>query len=130
MVVFNKIKMAENERWKTVFRTRYGFFESLIMVFGLCGAPSSFQNYINDIFHEHLNTFCSIYVDDIFIYNKTKIKHMKHVQQIFKKLQKPGFQLDIGKCDFFVKKIKYLGLIITPENIKMDKKKIIWIFNH
>ena len=48
MAVFNKLRMAENEKWKTVFRTRYGFFESLIMNFGLCGAPSSFQNYINE----------------------------------------------------------------------------------
>ena len=79
VAAFNKIKMAESEKWKTFFRTRYGFFESLIMNSGFCGAPSSFQNYINDIFHEYLNTFCSAYIDDIFIYSKTKKEHMKHV---------------------------------------------------
>ena len=67
VAAFNKIRMAEGEKWKTVFRTRYGFFESLIMNFGLCGAPSFFQNYINDILHEHLDTFFSTYIDDIFI---------------------------------------------------------------
>ena len=72
VAVFNKIRMAENEKWKTVFRTKYGFFESLIMNFGLCGALSSFQNYINDILHEYLDTFCSAYINDIFIYSKTK----------------------------------------------------------
>ena len=72
VAAFNKIRMAESEKWKTAFRTRYGLFESLIMNFGLCGAPSFFQNYINDIFHEYLNTFCSAYIDDIFIYSKTK----------------------------------------------------------
>ena len=75
VAAFNKIRMAENEKWKTVFRTRCGLFESLIMNFGLCGAPSSFQNYINDIFHEYLNTFCSAYIDDIFIYSKRKKTH-------------------------------------------------------
>ena len=49
---------------------------------------------------------------------------MKHVQQIFQKLQKASFQLDIDKYEFFVKEIKYLGLIITPESIKMDQKKL------
>ena len=107
VVVFNKIKMAEGEEWKTVFRTRYGFFESLIMNFGLCGAPSFFQNYITDIFHEYLNTFCSAYINDIFIYSKTKKKHTKHVQLVFQKLQQTGFQFDIDKCEFFVKEIKY-----------------------
>ena len=83
VAAFKKIRMAEREKWKTVFRTRYGFFEFLVMNFGLCGTPSFFQNYINDILHEHLNTFCSAYIDDIFIYNKTKKEHMKHVQLIF-----------------------------------------------
>ena len=86
VAAFNKIRMAEGEEWKTVFRTRYGLFESLIMNFGLCGAPSSFQNYINDILHEYLDTFCSAYIDDILIYSKTKKEHMKHVQQILQKL--------------------------------------------
>ena len=53
-----------------VFRTKYGFFESLIMNFGSFEIPSFFQNYINDIFYEHLNTFCSVYIDNILIYKK------------------------------------------------------------
>ena len=129
VAAFNKIRMVEKEKWKIVFRTRYGLFEFLVMNFGLCGVPSFFQNYINDIFHEHLNTFCSAYIDDIFIYNKTKKKHMKHVQQIFQKLQKAGLQLDIDKCEFFVKEIKYLNLIIIPENIKVDQKKFSAVFD-
>ena len=60
---------------------------------------------------------------------KKKKKHMKHVQQILQKLQKAGFQLDIDKCEFFVKKIKYLSLIITPENIKMDQKKLLAVLD-
>ena len=67
VAVFNKIRMVESEKWKTVFSTKCGLFESLIMNFGLCGAPSFFQNYINDILHEYLNRFCSTY---IFIYSK------------------------------------------------------------
>ena len=114
--------MAEKEKWKTAYRTRYGLFESLIMNFGLCGAPSSFQNYINDILHEHLDTFCSAYINDILIYSKTKKEHTKHVQLVFQKLQKAGLQLDIDKCEFFVKKIKYLGLIITPVTSKRIMK--------
>ena len=79
VAAFNKIRMAEGEEWKTAFRIKYGLFESLVMNFGLCGAPSSFQNYINDILHEYLDTFCSAYIDDILIYSKTKKEHLKHV---------------------------------------------------
>ena len=47
---------------------------------------------------------------------------MKHVQQFFQKLQKVDFQFEIDKYEFFIKKIKYLNLIITPKNIKIEKK--------
>ena len=123
--VFNKIRMAEREKWKTVFRTKYGFFESLVMNSGLCGIPSFFQNYINDIFYEYLNTF-SQYISIIFSFTK---KNMKHVQQIFQKLQKTGFLFDIDKCEFFVKEIKYLNMIITPKNIKNDQKTFSAVFD-
>ena len=113
VAAFNKIRMAEGEEWKTVFRTRYGLFEFLVMNFGFCGAPSAFQNYINDILHEHLDTFCSAYIDDIFIHSKSKKKHARHIRLIFQKLQKTGLQLDINKCEFYAQKIKYLGLIIV-----------------
>ena len=90
VAAFNKIRMAEGEKWKTVFRIKYGLFEFLIKNFGLCGAPSAFQNYINDILHEHLNTFCFAYIDDILIYSKSKKKHAKHVRLVFQKFQEAG----------------------------------------
>ena len=124
VAAFNKIRMAEGEKWKTVFRIKYGLFQSLIMNFGLCGAPSAFQNYINDSLHEYLNTFCSVYIDDILIYSKTRKEHAKHIRLVLQKLQKAGLQLDIDKCEFYAQEVKYLGLIITPEGIKMDQEKI------
>ena len=124
VAAFNKIRMAENEKWKTVLRIKYGFFESLVMNFGLCGTPSAFQNYINGILHEHLNTFCSAYIDDILIYSKSIKEHAKHVRLVIQKFQKTGLQLDIDKCEFYALEVKYLGLIITPKGIKMDQEKI------
>jgi len=41
--VYNLIRMAEGEEWKTAFRTRYGLFESLVMPFGWTNAPADFQ---------------------------------------------------------------------------------------
>ena len=36
-------RIAEGHEWLTAFRTRYGLFESLIMPFGLSGAPNFFK---------------------------------------------------------------------------------------
>ena len=37
IAAFDELRMAKGEEWKTAFRTGYGFYESLVMNFGLCG---------------------------------------------------------------------------------------------
>jgi hypothetical protein len=40
------------------------------------------------------------------------------------KLRAAGLQADIKKCEFYAIEVKYLGLIISREGIKMDPDKI------
>ncbi|TKA50332.1 hypothetical protein B0A49_13656, partial [Cryomyces minteri] len=123
IAAFNRLRMAHGHEWKTAFRCRYGLFEYLVMPFGLCNAPSSFQHYMNDVLREYLDIFCTAYVDDILIYSNTLSEHKGHVRAILGKLCEAGLQADISKCEFHVQEIKYLGLIISTEGIKMDPAK-------
>ena len=43
VAAFNKIRMAAGHENKTAFRTRFGSFEWLVCLFGLLGAPATFQ---------------------------------------------------------------------------------------
>ena len=49
---FNRLHIALGHEFKTTFRTRYDHFEYLVMPFGLTGALSTFQSYINDIIRD------------------------------------------------------------------------------
>jgi len=49
------IPMAEGAEWKTAFKSRYGLYEYTVMLFGLCKAPSTFQEIINDLFRDRLD---------------------------------------------------------------------------
>jgi hypothetical protein len=42
---------------------------------------------------------------------------------VIKRLQKAGLQADIKKSKFSVKRIKYLGFIITIDSIETDLEK-------
>ena len=88
IVVYNALRMISEKEWKIVFRTRYDFYEYLVMLFDLINAFSSWQNFINDILHEDLNVFCIIYFNDIFIYNDNQKDHDRHVEWIFTQLKK------------------------------------------
>ena len=63
--------MAKRDKYLTAFRTRYGLFQYNVMPFGLTGAPSTFQYYINDTLREFLDVFITAYLDDVLIYSDT-----------------------------------------------------------
>jgi hypothetical protein len=63
-------------------RTKYGSYEFLVMPFGLCNTLSTFTTFMNSIFHEKLDEFVIIYIDDILVYTKTTKKHVKHLEYV------------------------------------------------
>jgi hypothetical protein len=121
---YNLIRMAKGEEWKTAFRTHDGLFESLVMPFGLTNTPATFQNYINDVLAPYLDRFCTAYLDDTLIYSDNFEEHQQHVRLVLDAFAKVGLHLKPEKCEFHQQEVKYLGLIISMEGIKMDPEKI------
>jgi len=124
VAAFNQIRMKEGHEWLTAFNTRYGQFEYLVMPFGLCNAPGTFQSYINETVRDYLDVFCTAYLDDILVFSEKEEEHTEHVRKLLQRLRERGLQLDIDKCEFGVRETKYLGVIITTEGIKMDPEKV------
>lgn len=124
IAAFNRVRIAEGHEWKTAFITRFGLYESLVTPFGLCGAPATFQRYINDVLYDILNDYTTAYLDDILIYSSDVKEHTAHVREVLRRLAKADLQIDLAKCEFGVTRTKYLGLIITPGGIEMDPEKI------
>ena len=129
ITIFNEIRMKKSDKKKTTFFIRYDFFEYVIMLFELYNASNTFQFFINVTLYKYLNNFCINYMNNILIYSKTREKYMFYVFKVFKQLQKTNLFLNINKYEFFVIKVKYLKLIITIENVKIDLTKIKVVVN-
>lgn len=63
------------------------------------------------------------YLDNILIYSDNKKKYIGYILQVLRRLHKQNLQVDVDKCEFSTKKIKYLSITITTESIKIDIKK-------
>lgn len=124
IAAFNKLRIAEGEEWKTAFITRRGLYETLVMPFGLTNAPAQFQHYINHTLGDLLDKICTAYLDDVLVYSTDRKEHRQHVEEVVKRLHDAGLQIDIDKCEFETTKVKYLGLMITPNGIEMDPEKV------
>ena len=99
---FNRFQIKERDEALTAFHTHFSLFKYLVMPFGLCNGPASFQEYINDTFHEYLNKFCTAYLNDILIYSNNEAEHEIHIKHILQKLKEAGLQADITKCAFHI----------------------------
>jgi hypothetical protein len=77
---FNNIRIKEGYKHLIAFLTCFRLFESLVILFRLIGAPTTFQRFINNALREYLDQFCSVYLDDILIYSKTKEEHTIYVR--------------------------------------------------
>ena len=75
---FNNVRLKEGDKWKAAFSMNQGLFEPLVMFFGLCNSPATFQTMMNNIlcpFIDHNEAVC--YMDDILIYSSSLMDHWR-----------------------------------------------------
>jgi hypothetical protein len=121
---YHQIHMKEADIPKTTFHTHEGHYEFLVMPFGLCNAPSTFQSLVNHVFHTFLHHFFLVFFDDILIYIKTWTDHLTHVDQVLRLLSQPQLFLKQSKCAFGAPEVEYLGHLVGKDGIRVDSKKI------
>ena len=70
--------------------------------------------------------WCIVYLDDIIIFSQDAASHIERPEAVFKKLAKVGLKLKPSKCEFFKKRIKYLGHIFSKEGPKKVEAVLNW----
>ncbi|GKA79753.1 reverse transcriptase [Tanacetum coccineum] len=55
------------------------FADFLVMTFGLTNAPAVFMDLTNRIFHEYLDKFVIVFIDDTLVYSKSEEEHEQHL---------------------------------------------------
>ncbi|GBG85477.1 hypothetical protein CBR_g40118 [Chara braunii] len=121
---YHQIAIRPEDQHKTAFHTRYGLYEFVVMPFGLCNAPGTFQHAMNRIFHDYLDKFVIVYLDDILIFSKTVEEHVAHLDKVLSLLRQHKFKINVEKCEFGRTRVLYLGHEISAEGLKPDDAKV------
>ena len=119
-----QVEMEEKDIEKTAFITHEGLYEFVVMPFGLCNAPATFQRMMHEVLGELIYTKAPVYIDDVNVHSKTFEQHLKDLQEVFERIRKSGLKLRIDKCHFCYQELKFLGYVIGKDGVKVDQDKI------
>ena len=122
---YNNICIKEGDEWKAAFICHCGTFELLVMFFGLCNSPSTFQTMMNEIFTD-MEDVVMVYIDDIMIFTKMDIlkEHNKIMLEVLRHLEENNLYVKPEKCTFCTIEVDFLRMIVGKDGIKMDQEKV------
>ena len=124
IATFNKLRVNPESENHITFITFLNLYKYNVLLFDLINESVNYQHYINDVFWDFINDFVQCYLNNIFIYSKTRKQHVKYVKTILERFRDIDLQVNIIKNEFFVKKIFFLDVILSIDSIRINLKKI------
>jgi transposase InsO family protein len=121
---FHQIRIDEADCEKTAFRTRYGSFEYRVLPMGLCNAPGTFMQLMNDTFRDMLDRTVLVFLDDILVFSKTLEEHIVHVREVLTRLRTQQLYGKLSKCEFFAHEVEFLGHRIGVDGLAVMQDKV------
>lgn len=94
------------------------------MSFGLTNVGATFQRAMYYAFKGLNAKFIEIYEDDLIVYSKDGINHIRHLRQVFDKCREYGISLNLAMSIFGVTEGKLFGQIICKDGIKIDPERV------
>ena len=102
-----------------------GLFKHIVMFFGLCNCPATFQQFMNNTFQDMIvEGWLVVYMDDLFISSPNKDLDTECTKRVLQRMKELDLHLKIKKCMFGASEIDYLGMILQPGEITMEPTKL------
>jgi len=100
-------------------------FELTVMFFRMINLPAIFQAMTNEILRDLINKGkVAVFVDDVLVETETKKGHDEIVEEILRRLEENDLYIKPEKYVWKVRKIGFLDVVIEPNGIEMEKKKV------
>jgi len=122
---YNNVRIKEGDEWKVVFTTLEGSFEPTVIFFGLTNLPITFQAMMNKLLRDLINIGkVAAFIDNVIVGTEMEKGHDEIVAEVIRRLEENNLYMKLEKYKWKVSKVGFLGVIIRPEEIKIEKEKM------
>jgi len=102
-----------------------GLFKPTVIFFGMTNLPVTFQAMINEILRDLVNkSKVTAFINDMLVRTKTNKGYNKIIEEVLRRLEENDLYIKLEKYMWKVKKIGFLGVIIEPNGIEIEKEKV------
>jgi transposase InsO family protein len=128
---FWQMEVEEEHKNRTAFTVGpLGFWQFKIMPFGLTNSPSSFQRLMQAVLGELYLKLAVVFIDDVNVFACSFQEQCCHLEKVFQKLESANLKLKASKCNFFHRKLTYVGHTVSEEGIGCSEDHIKAITNY
>lgn len=124
---YQQVILSLNSRELLTVNTIFGLYQYSRMPFGVATAPLIFQQIMDEILKGLGGVFC--YQDDIIIGGVDEKECKERLCEVMSRLNSHFVRINEKKSKFLVRKVKYLGHILTDGKILPNEEKVNALVN-
>lgn len=121
---YNQIQLAPADQDKTTFTCPWGTYAYMVLPFGLCNAPTTFQRVVLGVFSDLTHDFMEVYMDDFIVYGYMFEEAIKNLEKFLIRCKEENLSLIHEKCFMKFNEGIVLGQHISSDGIKVDTSKV------
>ena len=127
---YHQAPLYAPHRLYTAFICFMGVFQFTRLPFGLCRAPSYFQEMmVTVVLCGLIYCCCEMYLDDCIVYGRGQAEFIVNLKKVFERFRLKNLKLKASKCKFGLERIEYVGRVIDKDGISMSEEKIESVLN-
>lgn len=118
---YQQVELDESSKQYLTINTHKGLYQVNRLPYGVASAPAIFQKLMDQVLQGIDGVIC--YLDDILITGQDTETHMKHLEEVLKRLKSHNLRVNKEKCVFFQHSVSYLGHVVDAEGIHPMQEK-------
>jgi len=107
-----------------------GVYKPTVIYYGLTNSSTTFQTIMNDLFRDMINQgSMATFIDNIIVAMETEEEHDEIIEKVLKQLKENDLFIKPEKYLWKVKEVEFLGVVIGPKGVEMQKDKVEGVLN-